>query len=68
MYESYVAVAPHPDDFPKLLDRIGEFMSQTFDWSGDIPILDPDLPRTVLPFLDGKRKSHSWAEQAEQSN
>jgi pimeloyl-ACP methyl ester carboxylesterase len=126
MHESYMAVAPHPEDFPKLLDRIGEFMSQTFDWSGDIPkltmpvmlvygdsdmfrpdhvvdfyrrlggglkdagwqrehqspnrlailpdlthydvFLDPDLPRTVLPFLDGRRKSHSWAEQVEQSN
>jgi hypothetical protein len=29
--------------------------------------LDPDLARTVLPFLDGKRKSHSWAEQVEQT-
>jgi pimeloyl-ACP methyl ester carboxylesterase len=126
MYESYIAVAPHPEDFPKLLDRIGEFMSQNFDWSGDIakltmPVmlvygdsdmfrpdhivdfyrrlggglkdagwqrehqspnrlailpdlthydvfLDPDLARTVLPFLEGKRKSHSWAEQAEQAS
>jgi pimeloyl-ACP methyl ester carboxylesterase len=126
MYESYMAVAPRPEDFPKLLDRIGESMSQTFDWSDDIakltmPVmlvfgdsdmfrldhivdfyrrlggglkdagwqrehqspnrlavlpdlthydifLDPDLARTVLPFLDGKRKSHSWAEQVEQAN
>jgi pimeloyl-ACP methyl ester carboxylesterase len=126
MYESYVAVAPHPEDFPKLLDRMGELMSQTFDWSGDVakltmPVmlvygdsdmfrpdhivdfyrrlggglkdagwqrehqspnrlailpdlthydifLDPDLARTVLPFLDGKRKSHSWAEQVGQGN
>jgi hypothetical protein len=30
--------------------------------------LDPDLARTVLPFLDAKRKSHSWAEQVEQAN
>ena len=29
--------------------------------------LDPDFARTVLPFLDGKRKSHSWAEQVEQA-
>jgi pimeloyl-ACP methyl ester carboxylesterase len=123
MYESYMAVAPHPEDFPKLLDRMGEVMSRTFDWSNDIakltmPVmlvfgdsdmyrpdhivdfyrrlggglkdagwqrehqspnrlailpdlthydifLDPDLARTVLPFLDGKRKSQSWAEQVE---
>src|ERR671915_1038067 len=31
MYETYMAVAPHPEDFPKLLDRIGAFMSETFD-------------------------------------
>ena len=24
MYENYVAVAPHPEDFPRLLDRMGE--------------------------------------------
>lgn len=29
--------------------------------------LDPDLTRTVLPFLDGKRESHGWAEQVEQA-
>src|SRR5919108_4615837 len=121
MYESYMAVAPIPEDFPRLLDRLGEFMSQTFDWSEDVAkltmpamlvfgdsdmfrpdhivdfyrrlggglkdagwqrehqsgnrlailpdlthydiFLDPELPRTVLPFLDGKRKSHSWAKQ-----
>jgi pimeloyl-ACP methyl ester carboxylesterase len=124
MYESYMALAPHPEDFPKLLDRMGELMSQSFDWSGDVakltmPVmlvfgdsdmyrpahivdfyqrlggglkdagwqrehqspnrlailpdlthydifLDPDLARTVLPFLDAERKSHSWAEQVEQ--
>jgi hypothetical protein len=27
-----------------------------------------DLARTVLPFLDAKRKSHSRAEQIEQAN
>ena len=26
MYTSYAAVAPHPEDFPRLLDRMGESM------------------------------------------
>ena len=26
MYQSYAAVAPHPEDFPRLLDRMGELM------------------------------------------
>ena len=33
MYQSYVAVAPHPEDFPKLLDRMGALMRTQFDWS-----------------------------------
>ena len=126
MYESYMAVAPRPEDFPRLLDRMGELMSRDVDWSDDVakltmPVmlvfgdsdmfrpdhvvdfyrrlggglrdagwqrehqspnrlailpdlthydifLDPGLATTVLPFLEGKRRSHSWAEQVEQAN
>ena len=36
MYKSYVAVAPRPQDFPRLLDRMGELMRQPYDWSEDV--------------------------------
>jgi pimeloyl-ACP methyl ester carboxylesterase len=36
MYKSYVAVAPRPEDFPKLLDRMGEAMRKPYDWSEDV--------------------------------
>lgn len=36
MYKSYVAVAPRPQDFPRLLDRMGEFMRLPYDWSEDV--------------------------------
>lgn len=36
MYLSYAAVAPRPQDFPKLLDKMGAAMKQTFDWSDDV--------------------------------
>ena len=36
MYKGYVAVAPHPEDFPKLLDRMGELMRTKYDWSEDV--------------------------------
>jgi len=36
MYQSYVKVAPHPEDFPKLLDRIADYMRQPFDFTDDI--------------------------------
>jgi pimeloyl-ACP methyl ester carboxylesterase len=40
MYQGYMAVAPHPEDFPKLLDRMGEYMRQDFDWSKDVKKLE----------------------------
>ena len=119
MYKSYVAVAPSPGDFPKLLDAMGDMMKQTFDWTADVPkltmpvmlvygdsdmyrpehevkfyqllggglkdagwqrenmsrnrlailpgvthydiFLSPQLPATVLPFLDGTAASANWA-------
>jgi pimeloyl-ACP methyl ester carboxylesterase len=121
MYKSYVAVAPNPKDFPRLLDRMGEYMRRPYDWSEDvkklaIPVmlvygdadmvrpdhivkfyqlvggglkdagwqrehmsrarlaiipdvthyemfLSPVLAPTILPFLDGKSGSKSWADQ-----
>lgn len=36
MYKAYVAVAPKPDDFPRLLDAMGEYMRQPYDWSADV--------------------------------
>jgi pimeloyl-ACP methyl ester carboxylesterase len=33
MYELYQRVAPRPEDFPRLLDKIGESMSKDFDFT-----------------------------------
>ena len=124
MYKSYVAVAPKPSDFPRLLDRMGELMRQPNDWSEDVkklsmPVmlvfgdadmirpehivqfyqllggglkdagwqrehmsrarlailpdvthydmfLSPALAPTILPFLDGKSGSKTWAEQVKE--
>ncbi len=121
MYKSYAAVAPHPQDFPKLLDQMGAFMRKPYDYSEDVkrlqmPVmlvfgdsdmyrpehimkfyqllggglkdagwgrehmaknrlailpgfthydlfLAPSLVPTVLPFLDGKSNTASWAQQ-----
>jgi pimeloyl-ACP methyl ester carboxylesterase len=40
MHQSYVAVAPDPDDFPRLLDRMGDLMRRPFDWSDDVRALE----------------------------
>jgi len=121
MYKSYAAVAPRPQDFPKLLDQMGAMMRKPYDYSEDvkklaIPVmlvygdsdmyrpehivkfyqllggglkdagwgrenmaknrlailpgfthydlfLAPALVPTVLPFLDGKSNTASWAQQ-----
>ncbi len=123
MHQSYVAVAPHPEEFPELLDRMGEYMREAFDYSEDVgnltmPVMlvfgdsdmfttphiaefynllggnvrdagwqrehmsqnrlailpdvthydifmAPELARTVLPFLNGQRRSQDWADQAQ---
>jgi pimeloyl-ACP methyl ester carboxylesterase len=36
MYKAYVAVAPRPQDFPRLLDRMGDLMRTPYDWSEDV--------------------------------
>jgi pimeloyl-ACP methyl ester carboxylesterase len=36
MYQSYMAIAPRPEEFPKLLDQLGVLMRQPYDWSADV--------------------------------
>jgi pimeloyl-ACP methyl ester carboxylesterase len=36
MYQLYQKVAPRPEDFPLLLDKIGESMSKDFDFSDEV--------------------------------
>ena len=36
MYKSYMAIAPHPEDFPRLLDAMGDLMRRPYDWSADV--------------------------------
>ena len=125
MYKSYVAVAPNPSDFPKLLDRMGALMRTPYNWAEDVKTLKmpvmlvygdsdmfrpehivefyqllggglkdagwmrehmsknrlailpdlthyemftaPVLAQTVLPFLNGKSGTKSWAEQVEEA-
>jgi pimeloyl-ACP methyl ester carboxylesterase len=37
MYELYASLAPRPDDWPRLLDKLGEAMKVDFDLSKEIP-------------------------------
>jgi len=74
MYRSYVAVAPRPQDFPRLLDRMGEMMRAPYDWSEDVkklkgPVMlvygDADMirPEHMVQFyklLGGGQRDAGW--------
>ncbi|MFL6606302.1 MAG: alpha/beta fold hydrolase [Steroidobacteraceae bacterium] len=74
MYKSYVAIAPHPEEFPKLLDKMGAYMRKSYDWSADVkkltmPVMliygDSDMirPEHQVKFyqlLGGGLKDAGW--------
>src|ERR1700712_3300463 len=33
MYEAYAAIAPNPDGFPDLMDKVGQLLSAEYDWT-----------------------------------
>lgn len=49
MVQEYVRIAPRPDGFPGLLDKMGDMLRQAYDWSGDVAALE--IP-TMLVFGD----------------
>ena len=77
MYKSYVAVAPKPEDFPRLLDAIGGFMRGHYDYSADVKKLtmptmivfgDSDMyrPEHVVEFyklLGGGLRDAGWGRE-----
>src|SRR2546425_6778539 len=74
MYQLYHRVAPRPEDFPRLLDKIGESMSKDFDYSAEVrglqmPTLivaaDADMAPPshyveVFKLLDGGLRDGGW--------
>ena len=74
MYKSYVAIAPRPQDFPRLLDAMGELMRQPYDWSATVkqltmPVMlvygDADMirPEHIVSFyhmLGGGLQDAGW--------
>lgn len=77
MYQSYMAVAPNPAEFPLLLDRMGDYIRAPFDWSADVakltmPVMlvygDADMfrPEHVIRFyqmLGGGLKDAGWGRE-----
>jgi pimeloyl-ACP methyl ester carboxylesterase len=74
MYQVYQRVAPHPEDFGRLLDKIGESMSKEFDLSeevrglrvptmlvcGDADMAPPSHYVETFKLLDGGLRDGGW--------
>jgi pimeloyl-ACP methyl ester carboxylesterase len=74
MYQSYAAIAPEPAEFPRLLDAIGGYMQQPYDWSAEVrqlklPVMlvygdsDMFLPEHEIEFyqlLGGGLRDAGW--------
>jgi pimeloyl-ACP methyl ester carboxylesterase len=74
MYQLYQRVAPRPEDFPLLLDKIGASMANDFDFSdmvraikvptmfvaGDADMAPPSHYVEIFGLLDGGKRDGGW--------
>jgi len=74
IYANYAAIAPHPEEFPRLLDAMGEYMRKDYDWSANVkrlqmPVMlvyaDADMirPEHIVSFyqlLGGGLRDAGW--------
>ncbi|HEV7608222.1 MAG TPA: alpha/beta hydrolase [Steroidobacteraceae bacterium] len=82
MYQSYVAVAPKPEDFPRLIQAMGDLMRENFDYSADVKKLtmptmlifgDSDMyrPEHIIEFyqlLGGGLRDAGWNRETMSKN
>jgi len=58
MYQSYVSVAPKPENFSVLCDKMGDLLRQDYDWADEVAALK--LPTMlVVGDADGFPPSHA---------
>ena len=74
MYQLYASIAPRPEDWPRLLGKIGEAMKQDFDFSkdivgitattlvvaGDADIFPPAHAVELFGLLGGGKRDGGW--------
>jgi len=82
MFQSYAAVAPNVEDFPKLLDAVGALIAKPYDWSADVrglkmPVMlvygDGDMfrPEHIVEFyrlLGGGLRDAGWMRETMAQN
>jgi pimeloyl-ACP methyl ester carboxylesterase len=74
MYQAYVSVAPDPEHFAVLVDKMGDLLRQDYDWSdevaaltmptmivvGDADGLPPAQAAQFFELLGGGKRDGSW--------
>jgi pimeloyl-ACP methyl ester carboxylesterase len=74
MYQIYQSIAPRPEDFPRLLDKIGAAMQEDFDFSpqvagirattlvvaADADMFPPSHAAEVFGLLGGGQRDPGW--------
>ena len=74
LYQGYAAIAPRPQEFPRLLDAMGELMRTSYDWSeqvkqlrmpvmlvfGDADMVSPEHIVSFYKLLGGGQKDAGW--------
>jgi pimeloyl-ACP methyl ester carboxylesterase len=74
MYELYQRTAPRPEDFPRLLDKIGQSMANDFDFNdevrglkvptlvafGDTDMTPPSHAVEIFELLGGGQRDGGW--------
>jgi pimeloyl-ACP methyl ester carboxylesterase len=82
MYKLYAEIAPRPQDFPRLLDAMGEYMRREYDWSasvkqlampvmlvyGDADMVRPDHIVSFYQMLGGGQRDAGWMRETMSEN
>lgn len=77
LYKEYVKLAPNSEDFPELLDQVGNLLTKSFNWSEDVKTLDMPVmliygdsdmirPEHIVDFyqlLGGGQRDAGWQRQ-----
>jgi pimeloyl-ACP methyl ester carboxylesterase len=74
LYQQYASLAPRPEDWPVLLDKLGELLGRDYDWSsevaalraptllvaGDADALSPAHAVAFFGLLGGGKQDAGW--------
>ncbi len=58
MHAAYASVAPNPEDWPALAEKLGELLRRDYDWSAEVKMMQMPV-LLVVGDTDGVRPAHA---------